>query len=195
MIAATDVAINNLNEANGRVLTIDANRTLTVTNICVISGTVNVAGALVCGGYNFTSTGTINFIGAAAQNIPAETYNNLGVNDATGVGLAGDITVNGVLTLTSGVVNTNGNTLTIGNTGSITRTSGHVVGNLRKNFNSNTAFTFHVGDADGEYAPVLATPTANSVGANLTVSTTDSTLSGMDAAKSISRSRRWKCGK
>jgi len=184
-ISASDVTIGNLTENSPRILTVNSARTLTVTNACTINGALNVAGAFSCG--SLSSIGSINFTGAAAQNIPALAYNNFGVNNPAGVNLTGNTIINGMLTLTNGIVNTGANSLTIGTGGMIGRTSGHIAGNLRKDFGGVGNFTFHVGDADGDYSPVAVNATAVSAGANLTVSVTDAALSGMQTAKSISR--------
>src|SRR5262249_30716364 len=65
----------------------------------------------------------------------------------------------GVLTLTSGNVATAANTLSIAAAGSITRTSGYIIGNLKKTYSAVGSFTYHVGTANG-YSPVSSTITA-----------------------------------
>jgi hypothetical protein len=83
------------------------------------------------------------------------TLQNLTINNANGVTLAGgDLTVNGTLTFTSGNVATGGSTLAIGAAGTVTRTSGHVVGNLRKSVATGTPVsrTFEIGTGS-TYAP------------------------------------------
>jgi hypothetical protein len=124
----------------------------------MVNGTMNVAGSFTCG--TVAGTGTVNFTGAAPQNIPGGIFQNLGITNAAGVNLVDDVTVNGVLTLAGGNVNAGANTLTIGTTGSILRTSsGFVIGNLEKVFDSADDFTYHVGTPN-EYSPVDVAVTA-----------------------------------
>jgi hypothetical protein len=127
------------------------------TKILPNGGTVNIAGTFTtgaAGGHTVTGS-TVGFNGASVQTLPAgfTPYNNLTINNASGTNLAGGVTVNGVLTLTNGNINAGANTLTIGSGGSISRTSGHVIGNLQKIFGATGAFIFHVGTANG-YSPV-----------------------------------------
>ena len=63
--------------------------------------------------------------------------------------------------------------MTITSTGTVSRTSGHVVGNLQKNVatGSNVSRTFEVGDAS-TYTPVDVVFSSVSVSGNLTISTT-----------------------
>ena len=77
------------------------------------------------------------------------------VNNTNGVTLAGGgLTVTSGLTLSSGNVTTNANVLAISSSGAVTRTSGHVVGNLQKNVatGSSVARNFEVGTGS-DYAP------------------------------------------
>src|SRR5574340_839171 len=158
------------------------------------ASTINIGGNLASGGTLTTSgTGTINFNGAAPQAIGSyATYNNLTVNNAAGATLSGPITASGTLTLGSGSVTTGANTLTLaaGCPGSISRTSGYVIGNLQLTFpGGNSTCTYHVGDSIG-YAPI----TVAMVGATAGTLTgradagdhpdTISSSSGIDATKS-----------
>ena len=83
--------------------------------------------------------------------IPASrTINNATVNNTNGVVLAGgNLTLNGTLTFTVGNLTTNANTLIIGGAGTVARTSGHVIGNLRKVYTAAASKTFEVGTANG----------------------------------------------
>ncbi|HCV43174.1 MAG TPA: hypothetical protein DGH68_06795, partial [Bacteroidetes bacterium] len=116
--------------------------------------------------------------------------NNLTVNNSAGVTLTADETISGTLTLTSGNVTTGASSLIIGSSGTVSRTSGHIIGNLRKNVATGaTTRTFEVGTASG-YNPVSVTFGSVSAAGNLTakanagdhVSLGSSTL---DVAKSV----------
>lgn len=121
------------------------------------TGTFAISGNLsqTAGTFN-ANNGSITFNGGAAQiltTIAAQTFNNLTVNNAAGVSLSLDTTVNGVLTLTNGNLNPGANLLIIGAAGSVSRTSGHVVGRIRKTLANGETFAFPVGTANG-YSPV-----------------------------------------
>lgn len=78
---------------------------------------------------------------------------NINIVDGS-INLSDNRTVNGTLTLAGGNINTNSNTLAIGGSGTVLRTSGHVIGNLRKSLSgSQDNKTFEVGTANG-YSPV-----------------------------------------
>ena len=98
-----------------------------------------------------TGAGTVTLNGTAAQSIAGSlstTFNNLTINNGSGITLGTNATVNSVLTFTSGTVTTNSNELYLGSAGSVSRTSGHVVGNFKKNVATGaTSKTFEVGDA------------------------------------------------
>jgi predicted outer membrane repeat protein len=114
-----------------------------------------VAGAIISGGGSLTGTGTarvtrtgadsfftqyamtggrtltnltVEYIGAGAQTASTATYNNLKINNGSGVTLnAGNTIVNGTLMLTTGALNVAANTLTINDGSSVgtgTLTSG-----------------------------------------------------------------------
>ena len=139
-----------------------------------------------------TNSSTIEYNGSALQTTPSLTYTNLTVNNAGGVQLSGNATVNGTLTFGTGNISTGGNTLAIASTGSVFRTSGHVVGNLKKHVPAGSSSrTFEVGTGSN-YTPAALDFVGVSVAGDLTVSTTGSDhpqilLSGIDPAKSVNR--------
>jgi len=192
LTAEPDVTVNALEIQPGRTLTINSGRTLTVTNALTNNGTINNAGSFSFGTLN--AGGTVNFTGTTQQTIPAGIYNDITINNAAGVVLAGDVTVNNVLTLTNGSITTNADTFIIGANGSISRTSGYVIGNLRKdfpvpfNFNEAAAlppvFVYPVGTANG-YSP--ATIDIVSGSGSFTVSATQNFLPGVNQTQSIQR--------
>jgi hypothetical protein len=115
--------------------------------------TVGSANSILFG----TGSGTVTLDGTGAQVVGdsfSSTFNNLTLNNGSGMTLGSNATVNGVLTLTSGTVTTNSNHLYVGTAGSVSRTSGHVVGNFKKYIAAGaTSKTFEIGDASN-YTPV-----------------------------------------
>jgi hypothetical protein len=132
---------------------------------------------------NFSNSGTFNaststftFNGASTQSIGGSnstTFNSLTLNNSNGISLSSvDMTVGATLTFTSGKIVTGSNLVIIPTSGSVSRTSGHVVGNLKKNVATGaTSRTFEVGDASN-YAPVNISFASVSTAGNLTVVTT-----------------------
>ncbi len=140
-------------------------------------------------------SGTVTLNGTAGQVIGgtfATSFNGLTVNNAAGVTLANDISVGGVLTLTSGKVTTASHVLSVTSSGSVARTSGHVVGNLRKHFAlGNPSATFEIGDA-ASYAPLTVEFSGVSVAGELTATTSggdhpDIASSSLDSAHTANR--------
>ena len=120
-------------------------------------------------------TSTVVLAGSSSQSIGgtgSAPFNNLTVNNASGVTLQqGPLTVNSILTLTSNKISTGSYTLALGSSATISRTSGYVIGNLKKTYASTGSFTFTVGTANG-YSPVAVNVTASP--GDLTVSATES---------------------
>jgi fibronectin-binding autotransporter adhesin len=167
-------------------------RTVTLAN----SGTIGVFTTFSPSPTNntYTITGsTVAFNGNLAQTLPSFTpYNNLTVNNAAGITLGGNTTVNGTTTFTSGTVTTGSNALYIPSTGTLSRTSGHVIGNLKKfTATGATTRTFEVGDANN-YAPVTVAFGSVATAGDLTASTTagdhpNIATSTIDASKTVNR--------
>jgi hypothetical protein len=150
--------------ASSTVQTVDA---LTYANL-TLSGTspkTFAAGTLtVSGNFTITSTGTLTqpsatsivLNGSSSQAIPSQitTYSNLSVCGGAKT-MSANASVTGTLNLNCGIIQTGSNTLTITSAGSVTRTSGWVFGNLKKNVatGSNVTRTFEIGDATN-YAPL-----------------------------------------
>ena len=158
-----------------------------------IKGNISVSagGTLI---FNPATAGTVNLNGSAAQTITNSgtlTINSanqtINVNNANGVTLASNVTVSaGALTLTSGTINTGANTLAIGSSASVTRTSGYVVGNLKKTYAAIGSKTIEVGTANG-YSPIIANVTAGTFPADITVVATQSAQPNVTAGTSIQR--------
>jgi predicted small secreted protein len=188
----------NTNANAGGALTVNANAILAPAAAVIIGGggtltgngtaqvTRTAATADFSSQYTITNKTltnlTVEYIGSGAQTCSALTYGNLKINNSSGVTLGGNATVNVLLTLMNGNVDAGANTLSIASGGSINRTIGHVLGNLKKTFSATGAFTYHVGTADG-YSPMTATVTAGT--GDLTVKAVQQPI--LNAMKSLQR--------
>jgi CSLREA domain-containing protein len=183
--------VNYNQSSNGQAVLVANYGNLTFSNFTKTlpsSGTIKIAGTFTtgaAGGHTVTGS-TVEFNGTSAQTLPAgfTTYNNLTSNNAAGLVLGGNLTVNGALTLTSGNVTTNANVLSVASAGSSSRTSGHVIGNLKKTFGGVGAFLYHVGTANG-YSPVNASITAGT--GDLTVKAVQGAHPSLQPAKALQR--------
>ncbi len=118
------------------------------------------------GTYAPTASSEVIYNGTTQQTALPTTYNSLRVANPQGVIFNGNVSVTGAsFNLAGGVVEIGNNTITLAETTSIFRTSGYVIGNLRKLYNTGvgSAFTFHVGTANG-YSPVGAVKQNNLAG-------------------------------
>ena len=135
---------------------------------------------------------TVEFAGATVQGSGANTFGSLKINNSSGVTLSGSITVNGILMLASGNIITTSSTVMIGSTGTVSRTTGHVVGTLQKNIATGASSrTFEVGDASN-YTPVDISFSSVTTAGDLAVSTTSGdhpniAASTFNAAKTVNR--------
>lgn len=157
---------------------LNGTRTITLAN----SGTIGIAGTFspAGGATSYTNTGsTVSFNGTGgSQNIPAFAFNNLTINNSSGVSLTGNVSVNGTtnaLTFSNGSISTGANTITLasGVTVSGAGAGKYVNGNLAWTMPTGTPTrTFPIGDASN-YTPVtIAYTTAITTGGTLTASTT-----------------------
>jgi len=150
-------------------MTLQAGATLETANTSGVNGTIQVSGSK-----NYNSLADYTFNGTSAQvtgtDMPT-VVNNLTINNSGGVTLSAFCTVDGTFTLTSGNLMTGGSgsgTLTISSTGLVSRTSGYVIGNFKKNIAAGaTSKTFEVGTANG-YSPVTVAFGSVSVAGDLT---------------------------
>ena len=161
---------------------------------------VNLAGNFSNSGTFTSGTGVFTFNGSSPQTLTGvTTFTSMTVANSAGLNLANNITVTtaaaGTLTLTSGAVTTGANTLITAracNAPSVARTSGYVVGNLRKAIPANASTcTFEIGSG-ANYTPVVAVFIAGTTAGNITASTTGTEhasigASGIDSAKSVNR--------
>lgn len=201
------VALNSVQDYGN--LTISGSGTKTLSGSENVNGTLTLtAGALSIGANTLTISGLISttsgtltgggssnlvIAGAGASTtLPSVTVNNLTMNRAAGITLGGNVTASGVITFTSGNIPTGANTL-YNSTGTVSRTSGYVVGNFKKNVAVGTPSneTFEIGDATN-YTPMTVAFASVSVAGDLTASTVAGDhanigTSTINAAKSVNR--------
>ena len=89
------------------------------------------------------------------------TVNNITIASSRSLTISGGhmLTVNGILTMNGNDIDATNGTLVISGTGSVTRTSGAVIGPVQKLFGGPGAFTYPVGTA-GAFSPVDVNVTA-----------------------------------
>ena len=157
--------------------------------------------ALTLGG-NFSKSGTftarngtVTFNGTSTQVLggtSATTFNNLTLNNASGLTLGNNENVNGTLAFTSGKIATGANTLILPTTATVTgvNASNYVNGKVQRAFtNASPSFTFPIGDTS-LYDSLTLTFTGITTGGNVTASVTESDCSaigtsGIDSTESI----------
>ena len=137
-------------------------------------GILVVLGNLTNNGAPNLGSGTVKFTGSTTQSINGiSTFQNLEVNNATGVTINGATTVNGTLTLANGLVTLGNNILLLGPSANVAGTPDATKmivatgsGQMRKQFSGNGSFTFPVGDNTGtaEYSPVILNFTSGTYG-------------------------------
>ncbi len=119
--------------------------------------------------------GTLKFEGTAAQSISGQnTMGSLQLNNASGLDINGNTTVNNALGLQNGHIRLGANNLTLGTAASVSGTPSPAsmvvatgTGEMRKSFSGNGSFNYPVGDNTGtaEYTPVALTFTGGTFGA------------------------------
>lgn len=164
------------------------------------SGNIQVSGTRTFDtGANYTYNGSSAQV--AGNGLPSS-VNNLTINNSAGLTLTNSVTANGALNLQNGIVATGANTLGVSSTGSVSRTNGHVSGNLQMFFGTGdiAAKTFHIGMAT-DYTPATVDIDGGGTGTagTLTATTTGSAhsqiaSSGLDVTKDIERYWRFTPG-
>lgn len=139
------------------------------------AATIGIAGTFARGTMTVTpgATNVVLFNGTTqAMTGNAITFTNLTINNSS-LTIPVDITVNSTLTFTAGSIITNTNNVIMAAAGTVARTTGHVIGNLRKNvtIGSNISRTYEVGTSTA-YAPLTVLFTTVTTAGNLTASTT-----------------------
>lgn len=179
-------------------LTIDAGATFLGN-----SHTHNIKGNLSNSGTLTPGSSTFIFNGTAAQSISGAGTTNffsLTMDNAAGLTLDNTVAVDGTLTLSSGNIATGAtNALVITSTGSVTRTSGHVVGNMTRHFTTgiDVMQNFEIGTGT-DYTPVLVTIAEVTTAGSMTATTATPdhpqvTRASIDSTRSVNR--YWTLGK
>ena len=202
---ATTVSINGnyvqsggtFSGGTGTAFTIIGNFTLSSGTFGPSSNatTHSIGGNWTMSGGTFTNTNTtIRFNGTGTQTISSTgNFNSITINKSSGaLSLSSDITISATLTLTSGNILSNSFKVIIPSTGTVSRTSGHIVGNLQKNVSTGApARTFEIGDASS-YTPLTLSFASVTVAGNLIASSTSGDnpgvlSSGINPNKSVNR--------
>lgn len=165
-------------------LTIGGNLTLgSGTTFTGGSLTHNLAGNFINNGATFTNTGsTINLNGTTAQSIggsSSTTFNNLTINNSTGVTLGIDETVDGTITLTNGLISTGSYALTTGCSSNITSASAssYINGKLHRMYCGTGSKDFPIGKG-GNYRPLSLNYTALTGTSTVSAEQFESTIAG-----------------
>lgn len=140
--------------------------------LSITSRTIFLSGANPLQGSGFLNTNfsTVVFNGSAPQSVSRVfNFNDLTIDNASGVIFTANQNVNGTLDLADGTLTMSGTAVMIlSDLADISRTNGYVVGLIRKNFDGAGAFTFPVGTANG-YSPLDVNITAINGASGLTV--------------------------
>lgn len=191
------------NKSAGAGLTVNGDLTVGAgTTFLASTFTHNIKGNLSISNSGTLTGGTSTFIfnGTAAQSISgsisgagATNFFSLTMDNAAGLTLDNTVAVDGTLTLSSGNIATGANALVINPAGSVTRTSGHVVGNMTKHFATgiDVMQNFEIGTG-ADYTPVLVTIATVTKTGSMTATTTAAdhpqvTRASIDSTRSVNR--------
>lgn len=206
--SGTNQSVIVLNSAqNYGHLTISGSGTKTLGGGITVRGTLSISGgSLAVAGFTLTANGNVSngtthtgtgrillTGGSGAHNLSGGgSYTNLEMNDANGATLSSNVTVNGTLTLTGGNITSGAYRLSISSSGSVSRTSGHIIGDLQKYIATGApTTTFQIGDASN-YTPVDVSFSGVSTGGDLIARTTswdhaDISSANISPARSVNR--------
>ncbi len=151
------------------------------TALALTSGTLADGANLVTCAGNITGTGTESGTGGitmttSGATISGATIQKLTLNNAGGFGLTGSPTITGTLTISSGKLTLLSDNIVFGTAatavGGVLSSSNMIVANgsgqVIKNYSSNGAYTFPIGDASN-YTPVTLNVTGSYSGASMGV--------------------------
>ncbi|MBS4028761.1 MAG: T9SS type A sorting domain-containing protein [Ignavibacteriales bacterium] len=155
--------------------TVNGNLTLSAGSFADGGNTLTVKGD-IANSVTHSGTGKIILSGGSVAHAltGGGSYTNVELNDVNGATVSGnDFKIDGTLTLTSGNITTTSNkTVKINSTGSISRTSGHVVGLINKYVSTGSpSLTYEIGTST-DYLPVDLTVSTVSVAGAIIMGTT-----------------------
>lgn len=133
------------------------------------------------------ASGVTNEVSISTSDV---TVNNLTLNTGRTLTLSGNhtLTITGTLTLAGGnITATSGSIVVYGLTAYTIRTSGYIIGSVKKIINGTGSFTYHVGTANG-YSPVAVT--INSGSSEFTITAFQTSMPGL-AAPALALNRYW----
>ncbi|MGI9580225.1 T9SS type A sorting domain-containing protein [Chryseobacterium sp. RRHN12] len=161
---------------------------------------INVGGHWSNNGSFTANAGKVTLNGKISQNLAGNiptTFYNLELSNSNGIHLNGSVNavIHKELTLTSGVITTGSNRVIIGTDGSVSRTSGHVFGELQKTIpaGANIRVNFETGDAEAaNYTPVFLEFSSVTASGSLTANTINTdhpsiSASVLNPAQSVNR--------
>ena len=173
-------------------LTVTSGAGTTLTNATAVAGTLTLLGPLDFSGQTLSIANALagtptNLGGNAASSliisgngvgivIPSSLpiLANLTIDNANGAAVSDDLTVGTLLSLTDGVLDSGTHVTIVSPGGSVSRTSGHVAGALRKTIPTDVGLSitlFEIGDLS-VYAPVSLTFNTVTTSGTITASTT-----------------------
>lgn len=173
--AFADIVIKNgssMKVSTGTSVVVSSDVTIETGATLDNDGTVSLKGGFTNNGTASLGSGTFVFNGTAAQSIAgtsASAFEDLTINNSSGVSLAASARVEGTLTLTDGLFGIGTNNLVFGTAATAvagTPSASNMIvadnsGEVRKEFSDGTydpaAWTFTIGDNTGtaEYSPVV----------------------------------------
>lgn len=152
-LAATSTTVTGASDINGVLTastgTYDANGSFDATGATIDfsdAATLKLAGTITSLGALDETDGTVELDGSSGQDLPTDTYNSLKINNAAGVVLEGNTTINGTLTMTLGdLTSSSSKLLTIKSSMSGASASSHVVGPVKYASGSTSSCVVGIG--------------------------------------------------
>ena len=168
-LAATSTTVTGASDINGVLTastgTYDANGSFDATGATIDfsdAATLKLAGTITSLGALDETDGTIELDGSSSQDLPTDTYNSLKINNAAGVVLEGNTTINGTLTMTLGdLTSSSSKLLTIKSSMSGASASSHVVGPVKYASGSTSSCVVGIGTGTLYHPVTLAAVSAS----------------------------------